>query len=52
MPTVGVDRFNGRGARQIISRTMEMMLACMSVICGGIADRHQMRVAFLESCGG
>ena len=40
MPTVGVDRFEGRGARHIISHTMEMMLACMSVIWGGIADRH------------
>ena len=29
MPTVGVDRFEGRGARHIISHTMEMMLACM-----------------------
>ena len=30
MPTVGVDRFEGRGARHIISHTMEMMLACLS----------------------
>ena len=37
MPTVGVDRFEGRGARHIISHTMEMMLACMSVIWGGVA---------------
>ena len=36
MPTVGVDRFEGRGARHIISHTMEMMLACMSVIWGGV----------------
>jgi predicted TIM-barrel fold metal-dependent hydrolase len=53
MPTVGVDRFEGRGARHIISHTMEMMLAAMSVIWGGIADRHpKLRVAFLESGGG
>jgi predicted TIM-barrel fold metal-dependent hydrolase len=53
MPTVGVDRFDGRGARHIISHTMEMMLACMSVIWGGIADRHpKLRVGFLESGGG
>jgi predicted TIM-barrel fold metal-dependent hydrolase len=53
MPTVGVDRFNGRGARHIISHTMEMMLACMSVVWGGIADRHpKLRVGFLESGGG
>ena len=27
MPTVGIDRFEGRGAQHIISHTMEMMLA-------------------------
>src|ERR1700746_870480 len=53
MPTVGVDRFEGRGARHIISHTMEMMLACMSVIWGGVCERHPMcRVCFLESGGG
>jgi uncharacterized protein len=53
MPTVGVDRFESRGARHIISHTMEMMLACMSVIWGGIADRHpKLRIGFLESGGG
>jgi hypothetical protein len=41
MPTVGVDRFEDRAARHMISHTMEMMLAAMSVIflttisCGG-----------------
>jgi hypothetical protein len=35
MPTVGVDRFEGRGAQHIISHTMEMILACMSVIWAG-----------------
>jgi hypothetical protein len=35
MPTVGVDRFEGdRAARHMISHTMEMMLAAMSVIWG------------------
>jgi predicted TIM-barrel fold metal-dependent hydrolase len=53
MPTVGVDRFEGRGARHIISHTMEMMLACMSVIWGGVCERHpKIRIAFLESGGG
>jgi len=53
MPTVGVDRFEGRGARHIISHTMEMMLVCMSVIWGGVCDRHpKIRIAFLESGGG
>jgi uncharacterized protein len=40
MPTVGVDRFDGRGAQHIISHTMEMMLACMSVIWGGVCERQ------------
>src|SRR5215510_5845319 len=53
MPTVGVDRFEGRGARHIISHTMEMMLACMSVIWGGVCERHpKIRIGFLESGGG
>ena len=41
MPTVGVDRFEGdRSARHMISHTMEMMLAAMAVIWGGVVDRH------------
>jgi predicted TIM-barrel fold metal-dependent hydrolase len=53
MPQVGVDRFEGRGARHIISHTMEMMLACMSVIWGGVCERHpKVRIGFLESGGG
>ena len=36
MPQVGVDRFETRGARHIISHTMEMMLASLSVIWGGV----------------
>ena len=55
MPTVGVDRFEGRGAQHIISHTMEMMLACMGVIWGGVVERHpKLRIGFLdlESGGG
>src|ERR1700720_3963299 len=53
MPTVGVDRFEGRGAKHIISHTMEMMLACMSVIWGGVCERHpKIRIAFLKWGGG
>src|SRR5437667_4343830 len=53
MPTVGIDRFEGRGAQHIISHTMEMMLACMSMIWGGVYERHpKLRVGFLESGGG
>jgi uncharacterized protein len=50
MPTVGIDRFEGRGAQHIISHTMEMMLACMSMIWGGVCERHpKLRIGFLES---
>ena len=50
MPTVGVHRFAAdRAARHMISHTMEMMLAAMSVIWGGVVDRHpRLRIAFLE----
>ena len=53
MPQVGVDRFENRGARHIISHTMEMMLAAMSVIWEGVCDRYpKVRIGFLESGGG
>jgi predicted TIM-barrel fold metal-dependent hydrolase len=52
-PTVGVDRFETRGAQHIISHPMEMMLACLSVIWGGVVERlPKLRVGFLESGGG
>jgi hypothetical protein len=53
MPMVGIDRFDGRAAKHIISHTMEMMLACLSMFWGGGVERHpKLRVAFLESGGG
>jgi len=53
MPQAGVDRFAKRGARHIVSHTIEMMLASLSVIWGGVCDRYpRIRVAFLESGGG
>ncbi len=53
MPTVGVDRFESRGAKHMISHTMEMMLAAMSVIWGGVCDRFpKVRIGFMESGGG
>ena len=53
MPQVGVDRFSGRGAQHIITHTMEMMLACLAVIWGGVCQRHpKIRIGFLESGGG
>jgi predicted TIM-barrel fold metal-dependent hydrolase len=53
MPQAGVDRFSTRGAKHIVSHTVEMMLAAMSVIWEGVCDRHpKVRIAFLESGGG
>jgi predicted TIM-barrel fold metal-dependent hydrolase len=53
MPQVGIDRFATRGARHIITHTMEMMLACLSMIWGGVCEKHpKLRVGFLESGGG
>jgi predicted TIM-barrel fold metal-dependent hydrolase len=53
MPTVGVDRFAGRAERHIVSHTMEMMLACLAVIWGGVCENHpKIRIGFLESGGG
>ena len=53
MPAVGVDRFKGLGAKHIVSHTMEMMLACLSLIWGGVCERFpKVRFAFLESGGG
>jgi uncharacterized protein len=53
MPTVGVDRFTSRGAKHIISHTMEMMLVALSVIWGGVCERFpKVRIGFLESGGG
>ncbi len=53
MPTVGVDRFESRAAKHIISHTIEMMLAAISVIWDGVCDRFpNVRIGFLESGGG
>ena len=53
MPTIGVDRFEGRGARHIVSHTMEMMAVCLAMIWGGVCERHpKVRIGFLESGGG
>src|SRR5260370_36132331 len=54
MPTVGVDRFEeDRAARHMVSHTMGMTLVALSVIWGGVVDRHpRLRVALLDSRGG
>jgi uncharacterized protein len=53
MMAAGVDRFEGIGAKHIVSHTVEMMLASLSVIWGGVCERFpKVRFAFLESGGG
>ncbi len=53
MPAVGVDRFKSHSAKHIISHTMEMMLACLTVIWDGMCERFpNVRIGFLESGGG
>jgi uncharacterized protein len=53
MPQVGLDRFETRGGQHIITHTMEMMLASLAVIWGGVCERHpKLRIAFMESGGG
>jgi predicted TIM-barrel fold metal-dependent hydrolase len=53
MAQVGMDRFETRGARHIVTHTMEMMMACLGMIWGGVIDKHpKLRVGFLESGGG
>jgi len=52
MPASGVDRVRDLGARHIVSHTLEMMLASLNVIWGGVCERFpRLRFAFLE-CGG
>jgi len=53
MTQAGIDRFEGRGARHIVCHTLEMMLAAMSMIWGGVVERHpKLRIGFMESGGG
>ena len=53
MPAAGVERFESTGAKHIVSHTVEMMLASLSVIWGGVCERFpKVRFAFLESGGG
>lgn len=52
MPAVGIDRVTGWTARHIVSHTMEMQLASVNVIWGGVCERFpKVRFGFLE-CGG
>jgi predicted TIM-barrel fold metal-dependent hydrolase len=53
MKAVGVDRVRGHPAEHMVSHTMEMMLASLNIIWGGVCERYpRLRFAFLESSGG
>lgn len=52
MATVGADRIVGYAAKHIVSHMMEMQLASLNVIWGGVCERFpKVRFGFLE-CGG
>ncbi|MHC5820887.1 MAG: amidohydrolase family protein [Nostoc sp.] len=53
LPTTGADRFNTRFAMHACSHPMEQMMALLTLIEGGVLERHsQLKVGFLESgCG-
>lgn len=53
LPTTGYDRFESRFGMHACSHPMEQMMALLSLIEGGVLERHpKLRVAFLESgCG-
>ena len=53
MQAVGVDRINGFGAKHVVTHCMEMMLASLNIIWGGVCEKFpRARFAFLESGGG
>ena len=50
LPTTGADRFDSRFAQRACSHPMEQMMALLSLIEGGVLERHpNLRVGFLES---
>jgi uncharacterized protein len=53
VPTAGADRFRSHFAQHACSHPMEMMMALLTLIEGGVLERHpSLRVGFLESgCG-
>jgi predicted TIM-barrel fold metal-dependent hydrolase len=55
MQAIGIDRVNPKDhpAKHIVSHTMEMMIASLNIIWGGVCERFPtLRFAFLESGGG
>lgn len=53
LPTTGADRFSSRFALHACSHPMELMMAMLALIEGGVLERHpNLKVAFLEAgCG-
>lgn len=53
LPSTGADRFNTRFAMHACSDPMELMMAMLALIEGGVLERHpKLRVGFLEAgCG-
>jgi predicted TIM-barrel fold metal-dependent hydrolase len=53
LPTAGADRFNTRFALHACSHPMEQMMALLTLIEGGVLERHpHLRIGLLESgCG-
>ncbi|NEO42072.1 MAG: amidohydrolase [Moorea sp. SIOASIH] len=53
LPTTGTERFHTRFATHACSHPMEQMMALLTLIEGGVLERHpHLKVAFLESgCG-
>jgi predicted TIM-barrel fold metal-dependent hydrolase len=51
LPVTGADRFLGNVLMQhVASHPLEMMCAVLSIVCGGVLERHpRLRVAFLEA---
>ncbi len=53
IPQAGRDRFDNYLYRHMVSHPHEMQMACMTLICGGVLERHPLlKVVFLESGAG
>ena len=50
LPTAGAERFASRFAQMVCAHPLEQMLALLTLIEGGVLERHpRLRVAFLEA---